>query len=80
MIGLPKVCLYQVIFLTTLSVCKWDSRILAWLLPSRHAQDPIHIEDPLTNVVFKSITLKTVHGRRIFKDYEESEKMVAAGQ
>ena len=44
------------------------------------AQEPIHIEDPLTNVVFKSITMKTVHGRRIFKDFEESEKMMAAGQ
>merc|ERR1711972_1125993 len=26
----------------------------------------IHIENPLQNVIFKSITLTTVHGRRIF--------------
>lgn len=40
-------------------------------------KDPIHIEDPLPNVVFKSLTLKTVHGRRIFKDWEETERMMS---
>lgn len=37
---------------------------------------PIHIEDPLPNVVFKSLTLKTFHGRRIFHDWEESERIL----
>ena len=39
-------------------------------------QVPLHIEDPLPNVIFKSITLKTFHGRRIFRDWEESERML----
>ncbi|XP_065912484.1 L-threonine 3-dehydrogenase-like [Dysidea avara] len=36
----------------------------------------LHVENPLQNIVFKSITLKTVHGRKIFHSWEESEKMV----
>ena len=39
-------------------------------------QEPLHIEDPLPNVVFKSLTLKTFHGRRVFRDWEESERML----
>ena len=38
---------------------------------------PIHIEDPLPNVVFKSLTMKTVHGRRIFHTWEQCEKLIA---
>merc|ERR1712130_1066706 len=34
----------------------------------------IHIENPLQNVIFKSITLTTVHGRRIFHTWEQCEK------
>jgi len=40
----------------------------------------IHIENPLQNVVFKSLTLKTVHGRRIFHTWERCEEMIANGQ
>ena len=36
----------------------------------------LHIDDPLVNVIFKSLTLKTVHGRRIFRDWEQSEKLL----
>ena len=34
---------------------------------------PIHIEDPMPNVLFKSLTLTTVHGRRIFHTWEACE-------
>jgi len=31
-------------------------------------------------VIFKSLTLKTVHGRRIFHTWERCEEMIAKGQ
>ena len=34
------------------------------------------MENPLQNIVFKSITLKTVHGRKIFHSWKESEKLI----
>ena len=34
------------------------------------------MENPLQNIVFKSITLKTVHGRKIFHTWKESEKLI----
>jgi len=37
---------------------------------------PIHIEQPLPDVIFKSLTLKTVHGRRIFDTWEQCEKLI----
>ena len=40
-------------------------------------QTPIHVERPLENVVFKSLTLKTVHGRKIFHTWRETEKFFA---
>jgi len=40
----------------------------------------IHIEDPLQNVIFKSITLTTVHGRRIFHTWEQCEKLISEGK
>ena len=33
----------------------------------------------LNDIVFKSITLHTVHGRRIFETWENCEKLVAEG-
>jgi len=41
---------------------------------------PIHIENPLQNVIFKSLTLTTVHGRRIFHTWEQCEYLIASGQ
>ena len=41
---------------------------------------PIHIEDPMPNVLFKSLTLTTVHGRRIWHTWEACEALVAAGK
>jgi len=40
----------------------------------------IHIENPLPDVIFKSITLKTVHGRRIFSTWEKCEQLIADKQ
>ncbi|XP_023330135.1 uncharacterized protein LOC111702613 [Eurytemora carolleeae] len=40
----------------------------------------IHIEDPLQNVIFKSLTLVTVHGRRIFDTWEKCEELISTGQ
>jgi hypothetical protein len=36
----------------------------------RFASAAIHIESPLPNFIFKSITLKTIHGRKIFHTWE----------
>jgi len=41
---------------------------------------PIHIEDPMPNVLFKSLTLTTVHGRRIFHTWEACEALVSSGK
>ena len=40
-------------------------------------KQPIHIENPLPDVIFKSLTLKTVHGRRIWDTWENCEKLIA---
>jgi len=40
----------------------------------------IHVENPLQNVIFKSITLTTVHGRRIFHTWEQCEKLISEGK
>ncbi|XP_042231037.1 L-threonine 3-dehydrogenase-like [Homarus americanus] len=42
-------------------------------------KEPLHVENVLTDVVFKSLTLKTVHGRRIFHTWEECERLLADG-
>jgi len=39
---------------------------------------PIQINTPLPDFIFKSINLKTIHGRKIFHTWEESEKMLAS--
>ena len=36
-------------------------------------------ENPLHDFVFKSLTLKTVHGRRIFHTWEECERLIKEG-
>ncbi|KAL5019086.1 hypothetical protein ScPMuIL_004808 [Solemya velum] len=43
-------------------------------------QEPLHVENVLQDIVFKALTLKTVHGRRIFHTWEEAEKLVADGK
>ncbi len=62
LIGLPKV--------STLHCCfHYNHRLFL--------QTPIHVEKPLENVVFKSLTLKTVHGRKIFHTWKQTEKIFA---
>lgn len=40
----------------------------------------VEIEDPLPNLIFKSVTLTTVHGRRIFHTWEECERLIEEGK
>uniref|UniRef100_A0A0B7BHM8 Enoyl reductase (ER) domain-containing protein n=1 Tax=Arion vulgaris TaxID=1028688 RepID=A0A0B7BHM8_9EUPU len=43
-------------------------------------KQPLHVENVLQDIVFKALTLKTVHGRLIFHTWEEIEKIVASGK
>ena len=40
----------------------------------------INIEEPAKNVVLKSITMKTVYGRRIWSTWEACENLIADGK
>nr|XP_053631594.1 LOW QUALITY PROTEIN: L-threonine 3-dehydrogenase-like [Cherax quadricarinatus] len=40
---------------------------------------PLYVENVLADVIFKSITLKTIHGRRIFHTWKECERLLADG-
>ncbi|ESO84227.1 hypothetical protein LOTGIDRAFT_184303 [Lottia gigantea] len=42
-------------------------------------KEPLHVENVLTDIVFKALTLKTVHGRRVYHTWEKIEKLVADG-
>jgi len=37
---------------------------------------PLHIENVLQDIVFKSLTITTVHGRRIFHTWNECERLI----
>lgn len=41
---------------------------------------PIHIENPLKDWVFKEMTLKTLHGRRIWDTWNKLEPLLFSGQ
>jgi len=43
-------------------------------------KQPLHVENVLQDIVFKSITLHSVHGRRIFHTWEKCEELVAQSQ
>ncbi|GAB1602889.1 uncharacterized protein LOC115212403 [Argonauta hians] len=43
-------------------------------------KEPMHIQNAVQDIVFKSLTLKTVHGRRIFHTWECCEMLVFSGQ
>nr|KAG5703162.1 hypothetical protein BaRGS_027327 [Batillaria attramentaria] len=43
-------------------------------------KQPLHVENVLQDVVFKALTLKSVHGRLVFHTWEEIEKLVAEGK
>jgi len=51
-------------------------RILMLGLP----KGAITVSTPLPDFIFKSITLKTIHGRKIFHTWEEAEKLLATGK
>lgn len=43
-------------------------------------KQPLHVDNVLQDVVFKAMTMKTVHGRRIFHTWRETEALVADGK
>lgn len=43
-------------------------------------KQPLHVENVLQDIVFKALTLVTVHGRLIFHTWEQIEKLVAEGK
>jgi len=51
-------------------------RILMLGLP----KGPLTFDTPLPDFIFKSITLKTIHGRKIFHTWEQAEKLLAKGK
>jgi len=40
-------------------------------------KQPLHIDNVLQDIVFKSLTITTVHGRRIFHTWQECELLIA---
>jgi len=58
------------------TILRKGGRILMLGLPKQ----ALHIENPLPNFLFKSLTIKTIHGRKIFHTWEESEKILASGK
>ena len=43
-------------------------------------RNALQVDDYLNDIVFKSLTLHTVHGRRIFQTWEACERLVAEGK
>ena len=43
-------------------------------------RNALQVDDYLNDIVFKSLTLHTVHGRRIFQTWEAGERLVAEGK
>lgn len=43
-------------------------------------KEPLHVDNVLQDIVFKALTLRTVHGRRIFHTWECTEALVADGK
>ena len=71
LVGLPKVSVVTSTFKTALvSLSNW----------AHFTQSPLHVENPLADIVFKSLTLKTIHGRKIFHTWEETERLVFENQ
>jgi threonine dehydrogenase-like Zn-dependent dehydrogenase len=54
------------------SLLRKGGRIVLIGLP----KEPLHVERPLEDMVFKSLTLKTVHGRKIFHTWQETERIM----
>ncbi|XP_067671841.1 L-threonine 3-dehydrogenase-like [Haliotis asinina] len=58
------------------SLLRKGGRIVMVGLPKQ----PLHVENVLQDIVFKSLTLKTVHGRLIYHTWCEIENLVADGK
>lgn len=41
---------------------------------------PLHVENVLNDIIFRAITIKTVHGRKIFHTWEECERILSEGK
>ena len=39
---------------------------------------PLHVEDVIPDFLMKSLTLHTIHGRRIFHTWEKCEQILAS--
>lgn len=42
-------------------------------------KQPLHVENVLNDFIFKAITVKSVHGRKLWTTWQQSEKMLASG-
>jgi threonine 3-dehydrogenase len=40
---------------------------------------PLHVEEVLSEFIFRAITVKTIHGRKMFSTWEQSEQLLASG-
>merc|ERR1719370_1533953 len=43
-------------------------------------KDAVKLDNPLPDLVFKSLEIHTVHGRRIFHTWEECEQLISSGK
>ena len=59
------------IYVAVKSSCKKDHGILNCIFNGSLFTVPLHVENPLDDVVIKSLTLKTIHRRKIFHTWEE---------
>jgi threonine dehydrogenase-like Zn-dependent dehydrogenase len=57
---------------SSFSMLRKGGRIVLIGLPKA----PLHVENVLADIIFKSLTLTTVHGRKIFHTWEKSEEML----
>lgn len=57
------------------SFLRKGARILMLGLPKQ----PLHVVNVLPDVIFKSITMITIHGRKIFHTWEQCEQLVFSG-
>ena len=44
------------------------------------SRKPLQVEDYLNDIIFKSLTMHSIHGRRIFETWEACEALVAEGK
>jgi len=58
------------------SLLRKGGRIVLVGLPKQ----PLHVENVLKDVIFKSLQLRTIHGRRIFHTWKEAERLIAEGK